>query len=53
MNAERLFLNNTVKEAVRSQRKAAKRRKRPEEHLCDMLNKLSPDQRIAIAAMLR
>lgn len=53
MTTERLFLNNTIKEAVKSQRKASKRRKRPEEHLCDVLNKLSPSQRTAIAAMLR
>ncbi len=54
MNAERLFLNNTLQEAIRSQRKTTKRRKpRPEQLLCDMLNKLNPQQRQAVAERLR
>lgn len=54
MNAERLFLNNEIKEAVRSQKRTTKRRKpRPEELLCDMLNKLNPQQRQAVAERLR
>jgi hypothetical protein len=53
MTAERLFLNNALQEAIRSQKKTTKRRKRPEELLCDMLNRLSPQQRQAVADRLR
>ena len=53
MTAERLFLNNEIKEAIRSQKKTVKRRKRPDELLCDMLNRLTSQQRQAVAERLR
>ena len=40
MKAERLFLNAAIQETVRSRSKANKRRKRPEEHLCDVLEQI-------------
>lgn len=53
IKAERLFLNATIQETVRTQRKATKCKKRPEELLCDVLNRFTPEQRRLIAEMLK
>ena len=53
MKAERLFLDHTVRETVRAERKKQRPDRSPDQVLCDLLNRLTPERREAVAHKLR
>lgn len=53
MKAEALLQKPLVRESIRKHSKAGRSRKSPEQVLCDVLNRFGPQQRRAIAQVLR